>query len=110
MVGDREVFAFRVDNGNGFVMTVIEYGATLLSLKHTAESGRHEELTLHYATLPEILAKSPYYGATCGRFANRIAKGTFILDGKVGRWGGHACIPWSDGRVTCAAAQLGHKQ
>jgi len=40
------------------------------------------ELTLGFDTLDDYRARSPYFGCTVGRFANRIARGAFTLDGK----------------------------
>ena len=40
------------------------------------------DVVLGYATLNGYLAKSEYFGGTVGRFANRLAKGRFVLDGK----------------------------
>eukprot|EP00611_Tribonema_gayanum_P020324 TRINITY_DN3684_c0_g1_i2.p1 TRINITY_DN3684_c0_g1~~TRINITY_DN3684_c0_g1_i2.p1 ORF type:complete len:395 (+),score=76.17 TRINITY_DN3684_c0_g1_i2:113-1186(+) len=60
----------------------INYGATLLSVKAPGRSGVLEEVCLQHPTLPEIREKSPYYGSTVGRVANRIAGGRFALDGR----------------------------
>lgn len=42
-----------------------------------------QEVTLCYGDLDTLRAKSPYYGATIGRVANRIARGQFTVGGKV---------------------------
>ena len=47
-------------------------------------TGNSQEVTLCYDNLKELMESSPYYGCTVGRVANRIAKGSFELDGKVG--------------------------
>lgn len=62
-------------------------GAHLLSLKYPNASGTAEELTLNLDTTAlspsEFLKQNTvYYGATVGRYANRIAKGEFKLGGK----------------------------
>jgi len=44
--------------------------------------GRVADVHLGFNTIEEYQALSPYFGATIGRFANRIAKGQFTLDGK----------------------------
>jgi aldose 1-epimerase len=64
-------------------VTLTNYGATLLSVK-APRKGRvePEELTLCYDSLSQIQTSSPYYGSTVGRVANRIARGTFSVDGK----------------------------
>jgi hypothetical protein len=69
------------ENGVGF--TVTEYGATLVSVVAPDRHGNSEEVTLNYRTLDEMIANhGPYYGCIAGRVANRIAKGTFTVDGQ----------------------------
>jgi aldose 1-epimerase len=75
---------FILSNTNMSV-TLTNYGATILSVK--APSRVHpaccaEELTLCYSDLPKLQQSSPFYGSTVGRVANRIAKGSFKVDGK----------------------------
>jgi aldose 1-epimerase len=41
-----------------------------------------QEVTLCYQDLDSLRTKSPYFGSTVGRVANRIAKGRFAVDGK----------------------------
>ena len=78
----QRVFQFSLTNGNGMEVVLTNYGATVLSVKTPDRDGKAEELTLQYPTLQEILEKSPFYGSTCGRVANRIANGEFSLEGK----------------------------
>ncbi len=58
------------------------YGATLLSLRVPARSGRRDDVLLGFSTLGPYTRKHPYFGSTIGRCANRIARGRFELDGK----------------------------
>jgi len=58
------------------------YGATIVSLKTPDRAGRHQNIVLGFDTLAPYLAGVPYFGATVGRYANRIANGRFVLDGK----------------------------
>lgn len=68
--------------GNGVVtMMVIEYGAIITSLVVPDREGRHGDVVLGHDTLEGYLEHSPYFGAVVGRFANRIARGRFTLDG-----------------------------
>lgn len=69
---------------NGTCSTeIITYGATLISFRAPDKHGIVEECTINFKTLDEIAKGPSYYGATCGRVANRIAKGTFNLDDKM---------------------------
>ena len=70
-------------NSKGMSLEMTNYGATVLSVK--APSKLHaepEELTLCYGDLAKLQSSSPFYGATVGRVANRIARGSFSVDGK----------------------------
>ena len=64
-------------------VSLLSYGATLLSLQHLGE-----EVTLHFQGATDVesirapAVDNPYYGAIVGRVGNRIAKGRFELGGK----------------------------
>jgi len=57
------------------------YGATLVSLEVPDREGRLADITLGFDTLAGYLKGHPLFGSTVGRYANRIAKGKFVLDG-----------------------------
>jgi aldose 1-epimerase len=62
-------------------VSLLSYGATISSVKVPSKSTEPEEVTLFYSDFETLKAKSPYYGSTVGRVANRIAKGRFSVDG-----------------------------
>ena len=78
----RAVPAVTLSNGHGVSATVIAYGAALQSLVMPDRTGARADVALGYATLPEYLAKPQYFGATVGRYANRLALGRFTIDGQ----------------------------
>jgi len=78
----RAVPAVTLTNGHGVSATVIAYGASLQSLILPDRNGRKADVVLGYDTLDQYVNQPQYFGATVGRFANRIAKGKFTLDGK----------------------------
>ncbi len=78
----RSVDQYTIQNGNGITIQIITYGATLSSVKTPNAHDRSEEITLGFDALEGYLGAHPYFGATIGRYANRIGKGTFVLDGK----------------------------
>ena len=78
----RAVTAVTLSNGQGVSATVINWGAAIQSLMMPDRNGKKADVQLGYPTIDGYLAKSEYFGATVGRFANRIAKGRFTLDGK----------------------------
>lgn len=67
----------------GVEAKVITYGATLQSLFVPDRNGKVVDVTLGYSSLDRYVKAPQYFGSTVGRFANRIAKGRFPLDGKV---------------------------
>lgn len=78
----RAVEVIKLSNGKGVTAAVINYGAALQSLMMPDRDGKLADVTLGYASLAGYLAKPEYFGATVGRFANRLAGGRFTLDGK----------------------------
>jgi aldose 1-epimerase len=81
----RAVEALTLHNNRGVAATVITYGAALQGLSMPDRAGRSVDVVLGYATLDGYVAKSEYFGGTVGRFANRLAQGKFVLDGKTYR-------------------------
>lgn len=77
----RPITAFAVRNAQGTTIEVIPFGAILASVKTADREGRFEEVTLGFDSLNGYLGKHPFFGATVGRFANRIAGGVFELGG-----------------------------
>ena len=61
---------------------VMTYGAILTELHVPDRDGKPGDVVLGFDTLEGYLAGHPYFGATVGRVANRIARGKFTLDGK----------------------------
>ncbi|MGV3554890.1 MAG: aldose epimerase family protein [Croceibacterium sp.] len=77
-----EIQAVTLTNGRGMTAQVMTLGAVLRTLEVPDSEGKSEDIVLGYDTPAEYLANPQYFGATVGRFANRIAKGQFTLDGK----------------------------
>lgn len=78
-----EVKIFTFSNKNGMVAKVTEYGAILTSLEVPDKDGNVEDVTHGYDNLAGWLTNSSYFGATVGRYGNRIAGGKFEIDGQV---------------------------
>lgn len=64
--------------GGGLSAQVLTWGAIIQDLRL---DGHDAPLVLGFETLPDYLSHSPYFGATPGRNANRIASGKFSIDG-----------------------------
>jgi aldose 1-epimerase len=80
--GGAPIRAIELRNAGGARARILALGATLQSLHVADRDGRVADVVLGYATAAEYLAKPQYFGATVGRFANRIARGRFELDGR----------------------------
>ena len=78
----REVRIFTLSNPNGLTAKVTEYGAILVGVSVPDSKGKFADVTLGYDNLAGWLTNSSFFGASVGRFGNRIAAGKFTLDGK----------------------------
>jgi len=76
------VTVFTLKNSKGATATIIDYGGTVTSLTMPDRKGKFGDIVLGFKTLADYEKKSPYFGCLIGRFGNRIAKGSFTLDGK----------------------------
>jgi len=75
------VEAVTLTAANGVSARILAYGATLQSLIAPDAKGRRADVALGYDDLDSYVNHPNYFGATIGRFANRIADGRFTLDG-----------------------------
>ena len=67
---------------NGFEARIIALGASLQALIAPDAAGQCDDVVLGYDDLAGYVAERRFFGAIVGRYANRIANGTFTLDGK----------------------------
>jgi aldose 1-epimerase len=82
MPDGTEVLIYTMSNPHGMAAKVTEYGTILTELWVPDRSGRPGDVVLGFDNLERYLKGHPFFGATAGRVANRIAKGKFTLDGK----------------------------
>ena len=61
---------------------VMTYGAIITEIDAPDRNGKEDDVVLGFDSLEGYLGKHPYFGATVGRVANRIAKGKFTLGGQ----------------------------
>ena len=78
----RAVTRYRLDNGNGVSVAVIDYGGIITEVNVPDRYGKTANVTLGFDNLDGYLGPDPYFGALVGRYGNRIAKAQFELDGK----------------------------
>ena len=81
MPDGTEVKQYTLTN-EGMRAVLIDYGAILVSLDVPNADGTTTDVVLGFDNIADYQEKSPYFGAICGRVANRIALGKFSLDGK----------------------------
>lgn len=67
---------------SGQIARVTPFGARLVALEVPDRDGRLGDIVLGHDRLDDYLTHPTYFGATCGRYANRIAGGRFVLDGQ----------------------------
>ena len=77
-----EVDLYTLTNANGLRVKIMTYGATITSVEVPDRDGRLANVTLSLDSLDDYLKGHPFFGSTVGRYANRIAKGKFSIDGK----------------------------
>jgi aldose 1-epimerase len=73
---------YTLNNAHGASARVMTFGATLVDLNMPDRNGKMGDVVLGFDDLKQYLGKTPFFGVTVGRYANRIAKGKFTLDGK----------------------------
>ncbi len=78
----KHVELFTLENKNGLQAKIASYGGIIVSLKVPDKNGALGDVVLGFDKLADYETRSPYFGAITGRYANRIAKGKFTLDGK----------------------------
>ena len=78
----KDVELFTLTNTHGVEVRATNYGGIIVSIKTPDRAGKLADITLGYDSLAGYLKESPYFGAIVGRFANRIARGRFTLEGK----------------------------
>lgn len=78
----KKVQRYTLTNANGVVAKIMTYGALLTELHVPNKDGKLVDVVLGFDSLKGYLAGHPYFGATTGRVANRIAGGKFTLDGQ----------------------------
>ena len=83
-----EVDQYTLTNSHGLKVKLITYDPIITSVEVPDRSGKIENVTLYrdsladYTEMKNGKPTTPFFGATVGRYGNRIAKGQFTLDGK----------------------------
>jgi aldose 1-epimerase len=82
MPDGRGIDLITLRNQRGMEVRVTTYGGAILSIKTPDRTGAIDDVVLGYDTAAEYFKNPTYFGVLIGRYANRIAKAKFTLDGK----------------------------
>jgi len=77
----NEIKKYTLSTSDGFEVALINYGATIQSIRQPDKSNQTTEITLGYDTLQGYIDDQCFFGCTVGRVTNRIKNGRFELDG-----------------------------
>ncbi len=84
VIDGKETQLYALTNDNGCELTVTNYGARIVSLLVPDRNGKMTDVVTGHESIAEFLTtEEPYFGVVCGRYANRIARGRFEIDGNV---------------------------
>ena len=77
----KDVSLFTLKNSNGLIAQITNFGAKIVSLYAPDRKGQLADVLQGYETVEEWMEGFPFFGAICGRYANRIANAKFDIDG-----------------------------
>jgi aldose 1-epimerase len=78
----KKVALYHLVNKNNITANFTNYGARIVSFKVQDKEGKMIDVVVGFNSIKNYTASTdPYYGATIGRFGNRISKGKFTIDG-----------------------------
>lgn len=77
----QDIFSFSLRNSNNVEVRIINYGGIITHIFTPDKDGQQGDIVLGFDNLDQYLNQHPYFGVIAGRYANRIAKGKFSLDG-----------------------------
>jgi aldose 1-epimerase len=97
----RATDLYVLTNKHGMVVAITNFGATIVSIKVPDRTGHLDDVVLGYDSAKEYEAGKAHIGGTIGRYANRIAHGSFTLEGHTYK------LPENDGENTLHGGILG---
>ncbi|KXV05841.1 galactose mutarotase [Caballeronia megalochromosomata] len=79
----KDVHAYTLINASGCKARLITFGARLVEMHAPDKQGRLADIVLGFDNLDRYITTDTYFGATCGRYGNRIREASFALDDQV---------------------------
>ena len=84
LIEGKETALYVLSNAAGAELCITNYGAKIVSLMVPDRDGKLTDVVTGHKSIADYLtSEEPYFGAICGRYGNRIAKGRFEIDGTV---------------------------
>jgi len=99
--GGEQIDLYSLTNKKGMEVSITNFGATVVALRVPDRAGKAADVVLGFDTLEGYENGKAYFGATVGRYGNRIAGGQFSLDGKT------YTLPKNDGNNTLHGGIVG---
>ena len=82
-INGKETTIYVLKNRNGLVSEITNYGARVVSLWVPDNNGNFDDIVLGFDNIDDYInAKEKYFGATIGRYGNRIKEGKFLINDK----------------------------
>jgi len=82
-INGKETTIYVLKNRNGLVSEITNYGARVISLWVPDNNGNFDDIVLGFDNIDDYInAKEKYFGATIGRYGNRIKEGKFLINDK----------------------------
>jgi aldose 1-epimerase len=83
----EDIYLFSLINKQGTTVSITNYGAIITAFKVKTNDGSFNDIVLGFDNVEDYYSENylkhyAYLGAACGRYANRIKNGKFVLDGK----------------------------
>ena len=100
----QQMDLYTLTNKNGMQVAITNFGGTIVSIKVPDKSGNIADVVLGYDDVSGYQGGKSYFGATIGRYGNRIGKAKFTLDGKT------FTLPQNDGVNTLHGGTKGFSQ
>ncbi len=80
IIDGKQTSLYTLENSNGVKVTLTNYGGKIVNIWLPDRNGKKAGIILGFNTIDEYIKGSKSFGATVGRYANRIAKAAFTLD------------------------------
>jgi aldose 1-epimerase len=81
-IGGKKTDLYTLETGTGMTVKITNQGGKIVQILVPDKDNRLGDVVLGYETIDQYVAGRASFGAIIGRFANRIAKGRFTLDGR----------------------------